>query len=384
MLLAAAVLAVTGITLAALRSGTEYAALDPRSAAPGGSRAVAQLLGEHGVHTRTVTSTAEAVAAAGPDTTVLVSDPDALGPRRQRELGRTVRHGGRTVLVAPGPEATETLTPGVRTTTAGPVRATPPDCPLPAARRAGDAELGGHGYHPPAGPEPDACYPQQGAATLLRLPAGPASDGDTVLLGAPEPLTNERLAAHGNASLTLQLLGTRPHLVWFMPSAAEAAGAEGEERGFLDLLPDGWTWAAVQLAVAAALAALWRARRLGPLVTEQLPVTVRASETTEGRARLYRKADARGHAADALRAAARTRLAARLGVPPAQAHTREVLAPAVTAAAQDPSPLFGPAPADDAALTALADALDALEARVAGTTNRPEPPAPPTAKDSTP
>ena len=52
------------------------------------------------------------------------------------------------------------------------------------------------------------------------------------------------------------------------------------------------------------LLALWRARRLGPVVAEPLPVVVRAAETVEGRARLYRRGGARGQAA---RGAARRR-----------------------------------------------------------------------------
>ncbi|WP_217991162.1 hypothetical protein [Mobilicoccus massiliensis] len=61
--------------------------------------------------------------------------------------------------------------------------------------------------------------------------------------------------------------------------------------------------------------ALWRGRRLGPLVTEPLPVAVPADETTRARARLYRRAgdpDAiarilRDAAADDLRQALRLR-----------------------------------------------------------------------------
>jgi hypothetical protein len=50
------------------------------------------------------------------------------------------------------------------------------------------------------------------------------------------------------------------------------------------------------------------------LSTEPLPVVVKAIETTRSRGRLYRKAQDRSHAADALRAAARARAAERLGL----------------------------------------------------------------------
>jgi hypothetical protein len=52
-------------------------------------------------------------------------------------------------------------------------------------------------------------------------------------------------------------------------------------------------------------------------VAERLPVTVRASETTEGRARLYAHARDAVHAADQLRIAAVGRLGAALALGPA-------------------------------------------------------------------
>ncbi|MCP8712909.1 DUF4350 domain-containing protein, partial [Streptomyces sp. AC04842] len=155
----------------------------------------------------------------------------------------------------------------------------------------------------------------------------------------------------------------------YLPTPADATAGTEDEKSFFDLLPSGWLWGTLQLFLAAALAALWRARRLGPLVPEKLPVAIRASETVEGRARLYRKADARDRAALALRSATRVRLAPLVGVPTSQAHSPEALLPALSARldGDGPSPhtlLFGPPPGDDAALIRLADQLDALERQV--------------------
>ena len=123
----------------------------------------------------------------------------------------------------------------------------------------------------------------------------------------------------------------------------------------------------MQLAVAVLLLALWRARRLGPVVVEPLPVVVRAAETVEGRARLYRRSGARGHGS---RGAARRRpgpAGTALGLP------RRAEPPAVVAAVAGRSGrtgpdvaalLYGAAPADDGALVRLADDLDALEREV--------------------
>ena len=72
----------------------------------------------------------------------------------------------------------------------------------------------------------------------------------------------------------------------------------------------------LQLFVALVVLALWRARRLGAVVTEPLPVVVRAAEAVEGRSRLYQASRSRGTAGEALRAGARDRLARRLGLGP--------------------------------------------------------------------
>jgi hypothetical protein len=371
-LLALAVLLAAGVTLASLNSGAQHGRLDPRSADPYGSRALAELLAARGVTARVVTTAAEAARATGPRTTLLVTDPDRLGPDQRHAIRSAMDlSGGRTVLVAPSSLSLPELAPAART------RGTdhgdtldPGPCALPAATTAGRADTGSGFRYDTDLPGATACYPSDGHATVLVMPTGTATLGDTVLLGSDTILRNEELAHEGNASLALQLLGSRPDLVWYMPSLADLRDTgPTEDKTLLELIPAGWNWALLQLFTAAALAALWRARRLGPLVTERLPVVVRASEATEGRARLYRRANARDRAATVLRAASRERLAALVGVPARQAHEPAALVPAVSSRLQDTTAdptalLFGTPPADDAALVALADHLDALEREV--------------------
>ncbi|GGP61778.1 DUF4350 domain-containing protein [Streptomyces sindenensis] len=382
------ILVVAGITFAAVRSGTNHGQLDPRSTDPKGSRAVAELLKERGVSITVATTLDKATTAVGPDTTLLVAGPNLLTRSQQLRLNAaTTASAGRTLLIAPGPGATARLAPGVRAEAHHAVSALAPSCEFPAARRAGTADLGGTRYTA-QDPAAVTCYPSAGIPSLVVLPTG--AGGDTVVLGAPDFLHNERLDQQGNASLALQLLGSRPHLVWYLPSLTDpsattddgAPGGGDEERSeggarddsadessFLDLVPSGWLWGTLQLALAAVLAAVWRARRLGPLVTERLPVAIRASESAEGRSLLYRKANARDRAADALRAAGRTRLAPLVGVPVRDAHTPDALLPAVSARVTAPDRdlialLYGTAPSTDAALVLLADQLDALEREV--------------------
>jgi hypothetical protein len=116
------------------------------------------------------------------------------------------------------------------------------------------------------------------------------------------------------------------------------------------------------------LLALWKGRRVGPLVTEDLPVVVRASETVEGRGRLYRSRRARDRAAQALRTATLQRMLPRIGL------GANAPAPVVVAAVAQRSGadadwvrhnLFGPPPATDTDLLHLASALDDIERQVA-------------------
>ncbi|MFI9104582.1 DUF4350 domain-containing protein [Streptomyces fildesensis] len=374
LLAAALAVLIFGIGYAALRSGESHGALDPRSADPAGSRAVAQLLAAQGVTTTVVTTTDEATAALGPDTTLLVAVPDLLTAHQQSLLHSAAEQsGGRTVLVSPGPSAAEALSPGVQALAPADTRTLAPQCSLPSATRAGDVELGGVEYATSV-PGADSCYPSGGNPTLIRLPA--AGTGDTVVLGSAGLLTNDRLDEQGNASLALQLLGAHPELVWYLPSLSDASALDGERKSFFDLIPDGWSWGLLQLLIAAVVTALWRARRLGPVIAERLPVAVHASEATEGRARLYRRANARARAAEALRQATRDRLAPIVGISPAPDPEALIAAVAAllggpgTGGGPDPDPgtlLYGPPPSDDAALLRLADDLDALERRITST-----------------
>ncbi|MFJ2934149.1 DUF4350 domain-containing protein [Streptomyces sp. NPDC087219] len=368
-----ALILIGGVALATLRSSDAHGSLDPRSTDPNGSRAVAELLRSHGIELTLVTTLDEATAATDPDTTLLVATPDLLTRSQQSTLRRSMTNStGRTVLVGAGLPSLDTLAPGVTSSTSTPVENRTPSCTLAEATRAGSADLGGERYLTTPGTTADSCYLSDGLPTLLRLPG--QNSTDTVLLGSPDILYNKRLDQQGNASLALQLLGSRPHLVWYLPSLTDASATadapdDGTTGNFLSLIPSGWLWGTLQLAIAALLAAIWRARRLGPLVTERLPVALRASETTEGRARLYRKANARDRAASVLRTATRTRIAPLLGVPVQDAHSADRLLPALSArlpeTTADPQHLlFGPAPADDATLIRLADQLDALEREV--------------------
>lgn len=365
------VILLGGIVVALLQpsvSVTTY--LDPGRAGTQttGAHALADLLAGRGdsVITAVTPAAAEAdVASAGPGpATLVITSPELLTNGQLTELARAPAD---RVLVGADRAELAALAPEVTLIGPAPVQALPPGCRLPAARLAGTADLGGLRLAlGPGHPAAALCYPTDGAASLVRYTA----DGRVItVLGTGNALTNGSLAEQGNAALALNLLPARARIVWLVPGLGLTGGstAAGGQKSLLSLLPWPAYLVAVQVMLAAVLVALWRMRRLGPLVPEPLPVVVRASETVEGQARLYRSRRARGRAAAALRTATAARILPVLGLTP-DTRPEEVLAAVSARSGSDvkrvEAIVFGPAPANDAALVALADDLDSLEREV--------------------
>ena len=313
----AVLIALFGILVTGGRTGAGIP-LDPANAAPAGTKAVAQVLHAQGVDVRPVTTLDAARAAAADDATVLIYDPErnlpASGYRALAGDGRTL------VVVEPGFTVLKTIAPGVSAAGSprGPV---PSGCDVPAAERAeridprstpntkdvvlpGTFRVTGDGV---------ACFTDAGGrASLVRTTF---DDSTLYLLGSAAVLTNDGVDRLGNAALALNVLGTHRTLVWYLPSVGDRAVTGPPD---IAALTPGWvTPVMLLLVVVFVAAAIWRGRRFGPLVIENLPVVVRAGETREGRARLYQRSSARLRAADALRVGAVGRLATIVGLPSA-------------------------------------------------------------------
>lgn len=340
--------------------------LDPRSTGPTGTHALAALLTRRGQLVTTAgTAAAAAAQARGPDTTLVITNPPLLGPA---SLSALARASANTVIVAPDRAVLSRFAPGVTLAGTAPVGLGAPRCGLAAARYAGTADMGGLTLRS-AAPGAWRCYPaglpgQPGLASLVRYRRG----GRTItVLGTGAPLTNARLGSAGNAALALNLLDTGRRVVWLVPDLSSAAGSTSGQRSLLSLIPSAAYLVFCEIGVAVLLAAAWRMRRFRPLVAEPLPVVVRASETVEGHGRLYRSHRARDRAAAALRAAALTRMSARLGLPREVSPTvvaHEAAARTGRDSHEVEAILDGPVPPDEAALVALATDLDTLERQV--------------------
>jgi hypothetical protein len=350
-------LVLTGIAVAAYSATGPKGTLDPAAYNPDGSHALAALLRNRDVAVRRV-ETVEAVESRA-DSTVFVPIAAAFTPD---ELGHLADLPGRVVVVGAAGPSLVALGAAVTDAPVVAVERRAPACALPVAARAGDVHIGGITYRATGAAEVTECYASSGRPTLVDLPVARLT-----LLGSADLFTNARLDERGNAALAIGLLGSGRDVQWLLPRPG--ARDVASDRTLNDLISPSLKLGALELLVALLVLALWRARALGPVVSEPLPVVVRAAEAVEGRSRLYRAARARGSAADALRTGARDRLARRLGLGPDA--TRAAVVDAVVARiGRDPvgvdALLYGAAPNDDAALVRIADDLDILIREVAG------------------
>ena len=385
----AALCAVVGVTAAGCTSSPGGGSPNPSDSVdtstlidPTSDSALLNLLSQQGVRYFYRSVSALPANYSGHDATLVIGEGDALNPG---DFAKLAGAGFSRVIVLGGNDAVlGTFAPQIRVHAFGLGSPEPvdPSCAQTDALAAGGADL----KDPTATFVVDAnggavgCYPVDGFPTFAYADEGPS---DVVALGSATFFENDQLASAGNAALALRLFGAHPLLVWLLPDipgsglAPDQGGGGGSGGGsgasgptLTSLMPSWIWWVLLQLLIALLLAAYWRGRRLGAVVTERLPVTVRAAETVEGHARLYRRANAHGRAAELLRKAAASRMAGYVGVPAARAHADPSVLVAPVAArlnvAEDQVAglLTGAAPQSEAELVQLADHLDRLEQEV--------------------
>jgi len=370
MLVVGALVVLGALLLALAQSSRTVGLLDPDATDPTGSRALSVLLQGQGVTVVRVT-TAQAAAdavAATTDSTLLVA-PTAPVSDQMLATVQAVRPTY-TVLVMPDDVLLSAYAPwasmsGVRDST----DETPTGCDWYVATRSGALPAVGATFTT-GRDDVSSCWgggvidTGRGGATGV---AG--ATGVVTLVGMAQGLTNKHLAESGYAAMALGILGRAHTVVWWLPSAADPQQfADASDVSISDLVPSWVRWALLQVVLAMLVVVWWRGRRLGRVVVEPLPVVVRATESVEGRARLYRRGHARGRASEALVEASLARLRARLALP--RTTSPDVVVAAVIARTGRPATSVaalltpGSPPSDDAGLAGLADALDALENEV--------------------
>lgn len=349
---------ITLLSIVAAGSPANQDDLSATNPGQNGAEALIQVLKQDNVTVETPRSLAAATRDAQgrrSSTTVVLYDENNYLSRAQLQAMASL--ASNVVLIEPSARAVRAIAPGI-TLQAGassPVRA---HCSFGPAKRAAsvtgfDSSFGTVGVASASG-----CFPRGLSYSLVRVTQGKFA---VTLVGGADPFTNSTIARTGNAAFALGLFGATDNLIWFRPSLADLPAHTPD--GNVPLPP--WVYLAIVLAGIVVLAAcLWRGRRFGPLVVEQMPVFVRSNETVEGRARLYQKSSARSHALDALRIGTISRLSTLCGLP-TRASVDEVIAAVARVLDRDPAPirelLLDEHPTSDRALIALSDRLLDLE-----------------------
>ncbi len=374
-------LGVAALVTVALTTTAPEQVLDPDDSSVSGGRAIAQVLRTHGVDVEVVRDIdALAAAAPGAGTTVVMANPAYLGHDSALALRRASAGADRLVLLDPTSDHLSVL--GLPLTSS-PVRVAIDlearcDGATTVARAHDTTSLADVRFLPTGAAATGGarlCFPLPGpqdegsgngdVTNGVAMATFPASAGhpEVVAVGFASAFSNRWASTASHAGLAVRALGHSPRLVWYQPSIGDLAGPSSSG---VDPWPPWLGPGAAILALAVVVLALVRGRRMGALVTEPLPVVVRAVETTRSRGRMYRRARDRGRAATILRAATTDRLARRLAVPPGDPAAVER---AASTASGMPSThvgalLSGPPPTTDVELHTLASSLTELEERV--------------------
>lgn len=357
-LVAAFVVVGLTVTLVPSQDWQRKGALDPEHPGPNGAMAIAEILRDQGVDIEVVRSRDDALAAAQGGSVVAVADTSYLS---DDDLDELLRAGESTILLDPHSRDVRLALGDAASISPSATQPLDPSCTLPEAERAGPVTPGT--VWSVEGETEEACYPDgDGGYGLL---VADLDGAEVTIVDGSGLFTNDALAEDGNAALGLGLLGTQSRLTWYVPSASDA-DVEGGPATLGDLTPEWLTPAILLVCLAAIAAGIWRGRRFGPLVAETLPVTVRGSETLEGRARLYERSGDPAHAAELVRDGAVARMAVRLGLDrrASRADVADAAAARLGARRSDVARIVEDLPGTDAALADFGERLRDLEAAV--------------------
>ena len=358
LLIAVTVIALIGSALLS-QMGYNNAPVGIRNKHGDGARALAQVLGDHGVSVREVG--AKGASEVGDDTTLVVIFP----ARMSDSIAKAVETRANVVYVGLEEEYDSSApyldglhakrdwhSSRVVTARCNSETATRAQSLTSSAYAVGGTASSAHGWA--------LCFPGDDDSYAYAEKA--ESGRFRAIIPDSLRLRNRAITDEGNAALAINAIGRTPKVAWYSPKTTDTLGHGKDDSAEAPYLAP-----AFLLTIGACLiAAIARGRRLGPLTPEKLPIEVPASETVIGKARLMRSQRAYEPAATALRSASATRIATALGI----AHTgdREALTRAIEQrgllTSRSTALLWGPAPTSEKELIRLAHDLDALEKEI--------------------
>jgi hypothetical protein len=340
-----------------------------------GARATAEILRQRGLTIRQITQLGAARISKPADTLLVVAIPSQMV---SYQIDSVLTYPGDIVFLGISPDVLSAIDPALSYADASDASLRNPGCSDPDATAAERISTGGAQMSASGVDGATVCFAgDSGGGPYVVI----HRDGRviTLLSDATLPM-NAHLTEYGNAALVFRTLGKHPTVIWYVSNQLDTSTltytngpGQGSNNGgpvvapSADFLPPRTGTAMYALGIAVLFAAVWRGRRMGPLVTEALPVVVPSSETTRGRARLYRRARAYGRASASLRAAAAERMGRRLGVPRG-GDAPSLIRAVARATGREPVGverlIYGPPPEGESAMMDLIQELDTLERQV--------------------
>lgn len=352
------------VTVTLARPATSSTPLSISNPGPTGARALAEVLRDQGVSVEEVDTLADAYRRLDGGGTLVIASYVFL---EDRQVASIADHAGDIVWIDPDANTLDAIDPGLSAEPATGEGTLLADCDAPAAVAAGSLTGVAASIYADS-PRAVPCFTDGYGSAYVMLERDGARP--VHVLADADVVSNAGLATDGAAALALWTTGHAEHVVWYMGGELDDTVFGADQAGSTYFTPRTPPWLAaggVAAAITALVAAAWQGRRMGRLVTEPLPVIVRASEATRGRGRLYERGRARGHALAALRAGAAARMASRLSLP--RTAPRGALVSAIAAHTERDDAeidllLYGPPPADDHDMLDLLARLDSLEDEV--------------------
>ena len=314
---------VAALVVMALATSAPDQVLDPEDTGPTGARPSSRCCATTGSTSRSCRSIDElADAELGSGTTVVMANSAYVGHDSAVVMGDASAGADRLVLLSPTAAQLAALDLPLTSGALGAMVPVTAGCTSTVARRDDTAALVDVRLIPvergsgtpatlcfalpdPRGDEQTAPDDFGFGAAMATVPAA-ADHPEVVALGVSSGFTNRWVDDESHAALAIRALGHSPRLLWYQPGIGDLANFDGGSTG--TPWPEWLAPAAAVIGTAILVLAFVRGRRMGALVTEPLPVVVRAVETTESRGRIYRRARDRGRAAAILRLGSTERL----------------------------------------------------------------------------
>ena len=365
----AASLVLLALGVVALWPSSPSIALDPQTPNASGAQALAQVLKQKGVTLTVARSDSDMKKQLKTDAaaTVVVTDTGAgIGRAVPKLLQRA--NVKRVVLLAPAEKVLKQLNTGLVPAGDTVALADPPAHCRGIFGKAKQLSIFGEGYKPEKETEQGTfrCLSSPDTAQVFLLPKT-SKHPQLLVLGNAKSFSNSAILEEDNAAAALAATSPTNRVVWYSPTQNGDAPISGADQlKPVNLLPKWFAPALALLAWAFLLFAFYKGRRFGRLATEELPVIVKACETTQALGRMYASSKDYRQMIATLQTELRPRLSTALFLP--SLASKEELLTALTRKTRrqksDLAYLLYGSPNSESEMVSMARGLTALEQEV--------------------